>query len=93
MRIARGDKTALPGFDEEVLAAHANANKRSLTDILNELETLRNSDIIFIATLNDEALDRTGIANGNPVSARLLVNQIYAHHRHHLNIIRERYLA
>src|ERR1044072_4759683 len=26
MRIARGDKNALPGFDEELLAAHANAN-------------------------------------------------------------------
>jgi uncharacterized damage-inducible protein DinB len=93
MRIARGDKTALPGFDEELLAAHANANKRALTDILNELETLRTSNIIFIGTLSDEALDRTGTANGNPVTARLLVNQIYGHHRHHLNIIRERYLA
>ncbi len=71
----------------------ANANKRPLTDILNELETLRTANIIFIGTLNDEALDRTGTANGNPVSARLLVNQIYGHHRHHLNIIRERYLA
>lgn len=93
MRIARGDKTPLPGFDEELLAANAHANKRSLIDIMNELEALRSSNITFIATLDDEALDRTGTANNNPVSARLLVNHIYGHHRHHLNIIRERYLS
>lgn len=93
MRIARGDKTDLPGFDEDLLAANANANNRAVDDILKELETLRASSLVFIATLNDEELDRIGTANNHPSSARLYANLIYGHQRHHLNIIRERYLA
>ncbi len=91
-RIARGDKTDLPGFDETLFASNANANNRQVESILKELEALRVSSILFIETLDEEALNRTGTANGYPMSTRLLVNHIYGHHRHHLNIIRERYL-
>ena len=91
-RIARADKTDLPGFDESLLAAHANANSRTVDNILRELKAARSSSLIFINTLEEEALNRSGTANGYPMSTRLLVNHIYGHHRHHLNIIRERYL-
>jgi len=91
-RIARADKTDLPGFDEELFAANAHADQRDVDDILNELKAARAATILFLETLSDEALDRTGTANGYPMPARLLVNHIYGHHRHHLDIIKERYL-
>jgi uncharacterized damage-inducible protein DinB len=91
-RIARGDKTDLPGFDEELFAANANAGKRDVNNILNELKAYRAASIIFIDTLDDDVLDRAGTANGYPMQARLLVNHVYGHHRHHLDIIKERYL-
>jgi len=93
MRIARADKTELPGFDENLFVASANANSRRIDNILKELSLLRMATLFFIETLDDTSLDRTGTANGYPLSARLLVNHIYGHHRHHLNIIRERYLS
>lgn len=92
MRIARNDKTDLPGFDEDLFAANANAGERELTDIFNELTALRAASIAFIQTLSDEALDREGTANKFTLSARLLVNHLYAHHHHHLKVIKERYL-
>lgn len=92
MRIARGDKTPLPGFDEDLFAANANAKHRTLGDIFKELSALRSATIAFVETLDDASLDNTGTANGFPLSARLLVNHVYGHHRHHLTIIRERYL-
>jgi len=91
-RIARGDKTDLPGFDEELFTSNANANQRNVNDILNELKAARAATIQFIQTLSNEAFDRTGTANGYPMPARLLVNHIYGHHRHHLDIIYDRYL-
>ena len=91
MRIARGDKTELPGFDEKLLSLNANANSRKIAGILNELKLARTASIAFIETLNEEELNRTGTANGFPLSARLLVNHIYGHHQHHLNILKERY--
>jgi|SRR5664279_3299895 len=92
MRIARGDKTDLPGFDEMLFSLNANANSRELAGILKELNFSRNSSIVFLETLTEEELNRTGTANGYPMSTRLLVNHIYGHHQHHLNIIKEKYL-
>jgi uncharacterized damage-inducible protein DinB len=92
LRIARADKTNLPGFDEESFALYTNADKRTAQDLLYELRACRMSSITFIETMDNEALNRTGSANGYIISTRLLVNHLYGHHRHHLNIIRERYL-
>ena len=92
MRIARADKTDLPGFDEKLFASNANANTRKVDDIIKELSALCTATLVFIETLDEESLDRTGTANGYEMSTRLLVNHIYGHQRHHLNIIRERYL-
>jgi uncharacterized damage-inducible protein DinB len=92
MRIARADKTELPGFDENLFVSTANANNRQADNIIKELSVLRTATLVFIETLDEGSLDRTGTANGYPLSSRLLVNHIYGHHRHHLNIIKERYL-
>ena len=92
MRIARGDKTELPGFDEKLFSINANAISRQIADIVNELKLARTASIVFIETLTEEELNRTGTANGFPLSARLLVNHIYGHHQHHLNILKEKYL-
>ena len=91
MRIGRGDKTELPGFDENIFASNAGAGNRKIEDILKELSAVRLASLVFIESLNDESLDRTGTANGYALSTRLLVNHIYGHQRHHLKIIKERY--
>src|ERR1017187_10489062 len=72
MRIGRGDKTDLPGFDENLLVSNAHANNRKIDSILKELSTLRIATLAFIETLDEESLDRTGTANGYTISTRLL---------------------
>ncbi|MEO6732082.1 MAG: DinB family protein [Ferruginibacter sp.] len=92
LRIARGDQTNLPGFDENLFVSNAGACTREVDGILKELALLREATIAFIETLSEDALNNTGTANNFAISARLMVNHIYGHQRHHLNIIRERYL-
>lgn len=92
LRFSRGDETELPGFEEKTFADHAGAGKREISDIIRELSLVRESSIAFIESLTDEALERKGVAGGNPVSVLLLLNLVYGHHKHHLNIIHERYL-
>ncbi len=92
LRFSRGDETALPGFEESTYAEYAGANEREKEEIMREYSLVRESSIAFVESLSDEALNRKGNANGHPVSVRLLVNLIYGHHKHHLNILRERYL-
>ena len=92
MRIARADTTNLPGFDEDLFVSNAGANTRDINNIMTELKAYRAASICFIESLDNESLDRSGTANNFPLTARLLVNHLYGHHRHHLNIISERYL-
>jgi uncharacterized damage-inducible protein DinB len=92
LRFSRGDETPLPGFEESLFAENAGADQREKEDIMREFSLVRESSIAFIESLSDEALSRKGSANGYPVSVLLLVNLIYGHHKHHLNILRERYL-
>lgn len=92
LRIARADQTNLPGFDEDEFAKYTNADKRTAQDLLYELRACRMSSIALIETMDNEALSRKGTANGYAISVRLLINHLYGHHRHHLNILREKYL-
>jgi uncharacterized damage-inducible protein DinB len=88
---ARGDETPLPGFEESLYARYAGATEREKEDILREYSLVRESSIAFIESLSDEALERKGFANNYQLSVRFVVNLIYGHHKHHLNILQERY--
>ena len=92
LRFSRGDETPLPGFEEKILAQQAGANKREIADIIREFSLVRESSIAFIESLNGEDLERKGTADGNQLSVRLLLNLIYGHHKHHINVIHEKYL-
>jgi uncharacterized damage-inducible protein DinB len=92
LRFSRGDETPLPGFEESLFALHAGANDREKEDIMREYSLVRESSIAFVESLSDEALNRKGHASNYLLSVRYLVNLIYGHHKHHLNILRERYL-
>jgi len=92
LRFARKDSTELAGFDQENYAINSGANKRSIESILHEFETVRKATISLFESFTDEALTSSGIANGNKVSVRALGYHIAGHEKHHVNIIRERYL-
>lgn len=92
LRIARNDKTPLPGFEQEDYVPYSKANKRSLSSIFQEYKTVRNATLSLFTSLNIDDLLRTGIANDHPVSVRALAYHIAGHELHHINIIKERYL-
>jgi hypothetical protein len=91
MRIARGDKTPLPGFDETAIAAASNAGRRELHDLVNELSAVRKSTLALVKSLDDAALAQRGTVNNWSLTARGLVFIIAGHFAHHLNVLRERY--
>lgn len=89
---ARGDKTSLPGFDHNDYVPASRANQRKGADILEEYQALRAATIAFFKNLDEEALNTIGEAKDQPCSARAMVYMIAGHERHHLQILRERYL-
>ena len=92
LRIARNDKTPLPGFEQDDYAPFSNANERTIKSILDEYEALRNATLALANSFTQEDLLRVGTANNNAVSVRALIYHIAGHEQHHINIIKERYL-
>ena len=93
VRFARNDKTELPGFDENLWVANANFGARRLDDLVEDLQVVRNATIRFAKYLTAEEQERRGIANGQVMSVRALMYVIAGHERHHVALLRERYLS
>ncbi|MNE28727.1 DinB superfamily protein [compost metagenome] len=92
LRIARGDKTPLQGFNEELFVNHANSDDRSVQELLEEFAIVRTSTLSLMQHLTDDAWLRTGTFSDNNGSARALAYIMAGHALHHFNIIQDRYL-
>lgn len=92
LRFARNDKTALPGFDESVLAEHSGANRRPLEAILTELRCVREGAIQLFDSFDEEALRRTGIMASVDLPVLSIGFILVGHQNHHIRIMEERYL-
>jgi hypothetical protein len=93
LRVARGDQTPLPGFDENAYAQTAGSDQRTLRSLLAELEATRAATAAFFHNLPAETWMRIGIANNNAISVRALAFIIAGHELHHREILQDRYLA
>ena len=71
LRIARTDKTPFRVLTKTCLRRHTHAATRTAAGLLTELRACRMASVGFIETLDEAALNRTGIANGYPLSVRL----------------------
>jgi hypothetical protein len=91
LRIARADKTPLPGFDENHYAAQTTASTRSLDDLLNEFYAVRATTIMLFKSFSPDMLLNEGISSGNPVSVLALGFTTAGHVIHHMNVLKERY--
>ena len=88
---ARSFDHPLPGFDQDVCAAAAHADRRSWADHLEEFRALRLATLSLLRDLPEEAWSRGGIASDNPVTVRALAYMIAGHVSHHMAILEERY--
>jgi hypothetical protein len=89
LRIARGDKTPLPGWEENDYAAMAPV--RTLLDLTEEIMAVRRSNSLLLMSFSEEAWGRTGTANNRPMDVLSLAYLIVGHMRHHIKILQERY--
>jgi hypothetical protein len=92
LSIARGDPAPLPSFDENQWVPASNANARTTAALVLEFASVRAATTQLVGSLSDEAFLRRGTASGKLISVRALAYICAGHERHHLKIIRERYL-
>jgi uncharacterized damage-inducible protein DinB len=92
LSFARGETQPLPGFDQEPYVVNSAADERSISDLAAELAAVRRANVMMLRALPEEAWHRVGTASDNPISVRALAYIILGHERHHMGIVRERYL-
>jgi len=92
LRFARNDKSELMGFEQDDFVLNSRANDRSVNDLLQEYEIVRNATIALYKSASDETLSEVGIASGSPLSARAAGFITAGHDLHHIHLIKERYL-
>ena len=91
LRIARGDRTPLPGFEQDDYVRDGNFAERTLADLAEEFGAVRKASIALYRSFNEAALERRGIANQKEVTARALAFITAGHQIHHRMILEEKY--
>ena len=89
---ARGEKTELPGFDENNYAAASKADQRSSKSLKEELKSVQESSAMLFASFDEEQLNASGIANKHSNYVRGIGFIIVGHTLHHKSVLEERYL-
>ena len=91
LRVARGDKTPIEGFEQDGYNENSHANRRSIAAMIDELTHLREANLMFFSNLEPADWVRTGTANDVEISVRSLAWIMVGHIRHHVAILQERY--
>jgi len=89
---SRGFDTALPGYDQDIAAAGAEADSVSWAAHVEEFHMVRLSTIALYRNMPVAGWKRSGIANGKLVTVGALAYIVPGHVAHHLKVLRERYL-
>lgn len=93
LRFARNDKTPLPGYEQDDYVRNANFDGRQLSDLANEFEGVRRSNIELFKSFTEDAWSRCGTANDYEVTVLALAHIIAGHEAHHVGILRTRYFS
>jgi len=92
LAFSRGDKSPLPGFEQDDYVANAAFDVRSIQSLASEFKALRESNIYLYSSFTEEQSMLFGTANNNPVSVRALVYMTAGHELHHLDIVKDKYI-
>ena len=93
LRIARGDATPLPGFEQDSYVRAAMSGNRALGELLDEFAAVRQASRMLFRSLDADAWMRRGVTDQKDVSVRALAYIIGGHELHHRKIIQEKYLT
>jgi hypothetical protein len=93
LRIASGDPTPIPGYEQDSYVDCRDYVTVTMADLLDELEHLRSANVLLVHRLTPESLRQQGIASGHPISARANLFILAGHVVHHAEIIQRRISA
>ena len=93
LRIARGDQTPLPGFEQDDYVKNSPFARVLLEEIIEDYIAVRRATLTLLRNLDEAAWTRRGVASKNEVSVRALAYMIAGHELHHRRLLEEKYFV
>jgi len=93
LRISRGDRTPIEGFEQDDYIRNAPFANRPLAELIEDYIAVRRATLTLLRNLDEPAWTRRGIANKNEVSVRAIAYTIAGHEVHHRRILEEKYFT
>ncbi|XID94822.1 DinB family protein [Paenibacillaceae bacterium WGS1546] len=93
LRIARGDATPLPGFDQDAYMENSPFAGQSLAELIEDYISVRKATLSLLRGLPEDAWTKRGTVSGVGMSVKALAYVIAGHELHHLRIVKEKYLG
>jgi DinB superfamily len=90
LRFARGDQQELHGFEQDDYVREAHSETRGLADLLDEFQGIRASTLALFKSFPPDVWQRSGVANGAPVTVRAMAYIIAGHTQHHYEQLKAR---
>ena len=93
LRIARGDRTPIEGFEQDDYVRNGPFARAPLAEIIEDYIAVRRATLTLFRDLYEAAWSRRGIANKNEITVRALAYIIAGHELHHRRILEEKYFV
>ena len=93
LRISRGDRTPIEGFEQDDYVRNGPFANRPLAEVIEDYIAVRRATLTLLRNLDEAAWARRGIANNNEVSVRAIAYTVAGHEVHHRRILEAKYFA
>lgn len=91
LRFGRGDRTPLPGFDQDLWVPESHAATRRWEELQEDFAAVRTATLHLFRSFSPADWERRGEASGVEVSVRAIAWILAGHELHHRRILTERY--
>lgn len=91
LRFARGERNYTISFDENQIAENSKSNERKLSQIIDELISVRKSTIKLFQSFDEQDFQKSGINWKHRISIEAMGFNIIGHQIHHLEFIKKNY--
>ncbi|MBA2621154.1 MAG: DinB family protein [Acidobacteria bacterium] len=91
LRIARGDRMPIEGYEQDDYIKNADFAACRLADLAKEFSLVRRANVLMFQNLTADAWRRRGTANSKEISVRALAYICAGHEIYHTDILKQRY--
>ncbi|OJJ15376.1 hypothetical protein BKI52_38835 [marine bacterium AO1-C] len=91
-QLSRGEQIELWGYDQNLLVNNARFDEVEIEKLITDFSNVRKASLSFIEMLSEAQLQINGSARQHQVTLQEFLRSIIGHERHHVNILKERYL-